>query len=274
MTHVTRTGSAKETGQDKLGRVVWITGASSGIGKAVAEKLAARGLKVAVSARSEAPLNALAATYPTITAYPLDVTDADGVKGVIDTIERDIGPIDLAIFCAAVWKVLDVEELDVEAVQTGMSVNFNGTVATLIPLLHRMMARESGHVGVVASVAGYRGLPRAAAYGPTKAALINLVETLSPDLARHNVDISIINPGFVDTPMTQDNDFPMPFIVQVEDAADRIIAGLEKRAFEVAFPWQLVTILKVLSVIPNRLFLYLMRRFVARAPSERGNPDG
>jgi NAD(P)-dependent dehydrogenase (short-subunit alcohol dehydrogenase family) len=265
------TSEASETAA-RSGRtrpVAWITGASSGIGKAVAQRLAANGYDVAVSARSEDKLEAIAAATPNIIAVPLDITDADAIEDAIETIERRLGPIDLAMFCAATWKVLDVEELDAEAIQRGMSVNFNGTVGTLVPIAKRMMARRKGRIAIVASVAGYRGLPRSSAYGPTKAALINLAECLQPDLARHNVDVTIINPGFVDTPMTADNDFPMPFLMKVDEAASSIVAGLSRGKYEIAFPWQLVGILKFFQMLPNTWFLWLMRRYVAKSPKER-----
>ncbi len=256
------------THEIKSGNVAWVTGASSGIGRAVAERLAARGMKVAISARSGDELAAIAATSDQITAFPLDITDNDAIARTIDDIEDRLGPIDLGLFCAATWSVQDVETLEVEAVQKGMTVNFNGTAGTLVPLAHRMMRRGSGRLGIVASVAGYRGLPRSAAYAPTKAALINLAECLQPDLVRHGVAVSIINPGFVKTPMTDNNDFPMPFLMEVDAAADAIVKGLERGHYEIAFPWQMVGILKTMRLLPNRLFLWLMRRTVAKPPAK------
>ena len=250
--------------------VAWVTGASSGIGRETALRLARRGTKVAVSARSEDALRELAGEAANITAYPLDITDDGAVEETIAAIERDLGPIDLGLFCAATWSVMDVEDLAVAPIARGMEVNFTGTVKTLVPLAHRMMARRSGRLAIVSSIAGYRGLPRSAAYGPTKAALQNLAECLQPDLARHGVAVSLINPGFVDTPMTRTNDFKMPFLMSVEDAADRLVAGLEAGRFEIAFPWQLVWQLKLLSILPSSLFLWLMRKRVARAPSRAG----
>lgn len=250
--------------------VAWITGASSGIGKAVAERLEANGYAVAISARSADKLSEIAGRAQHMLAVPLDITDNAAVDAVVARIETELGPIDLAVFCAATWQVMDVEDLNAAVIQRGMSVNFNGTIATLVPVAKRMMARRSGKLAIVASVAGYRGLPRSAAYAPTKAALISLAETLQPDLARHNVSVTIINPGFVDTPMTKGNDFPMPFLMTVDDAASTIVAGLARDRYEIAFPWQLVTILKTLRLMPNWLFLWLMRRNVARPPKASG----
>ncbi|MEL6623054.1 MAG: SDR family NAD(P)-dependent oxidoreductase [Pseudomonadota bacterium] len=260
-------------GSEKLGRVAWVIGASSGIGRNVAERLAQEGMAVAASARSEDALAELANTSDRLHSYPLDVTDEEAIAETLDAIEREIGPIDLAVFCAATWSVMDVEELEVAPIQKGMAVNFNGTVAALVPLAHRMMKRKNGRLAIVASVAGYRGLPRSVAYGPTKAALINLAESLQPDLARHNVDVSIINPGFVDTPMTKNNDFPMPFLQTVEEAGEKIVDGLKRGRYEIAFPWQLVTILKLLRRAPNSLFLWMMRKFVARSPEARAKDE-
>ncbi len=254
--------------------VAWVTGASSGIGLESAKRIAAGGTKVAISARSADKLREIAGAHENIYAYPLDISDTQACADTVAKIEQELGPIDLALFCAATWKVLDVEELEVEPIQTGMSVNFNGTIATLVPVAHRMMARKSGRLAIVASVAGYRGLPRSSAYGPTKAALINLAESLQPDLARHNVDVSIVNPGFVDTPMTETNDFPMPFLMEVNDAADKLVAGLRRGDFEITFPWQLVRILKTLSILPSSLFLWIMRTRVARAPKDKTDAQG
>lgn len=260
------TDGAATTASSSSRPVAWVTGASSGIGKAVAERLAANGYAVAISARSADKLEAIATGHSHMIAAPLDITDNQAIERVIADVEERLGPIELALFCAATWSVMDVEELDVEKIQTGMDVNFNGTVATLVPVAKRMMARRRGRLAIVSSVAGYRGLPRSAAYGPTKAALINLAECLQPDLARHNVDVTIINPGFVDTPMTAKNDFPMPFLMQVDAAASSIVAGLNRGKYEIAFPWQLVSILKFFQLLPHTWFLWFMRRYVAKAP--------
>jgi len=245
-------------------KVVWITGASTGIGRAVAVKLARSGCTVAVSARSADQLQSLADEHETIHAYPLDVTNAEEAAGLIDRIEADLGPIDLGLFCAGTWDIVDIEDLAVAPIEKGIRVNYVGTVNCFVPLAQKMMSRKRGHLAPVASVAGYRGLPRASAYGPTKAARNSFCQSIKPALDRFNVVTSIVNPGFVDTPMTAKNDFPMPFLMQADEAADRIIAGLKKEKYEVAFPWQLVTILKTISILPNWLFFWIMRAVVMR----------
>lgn len=241
-------------------RVVWITGASTGIGRAVAIKLAARGIKVAASARSAEALSALAAEHPNIKAYPLDVGDRAAQAATIAAIEQDLGAIDLAILSAGLWHPGSSDELDVAKVEQALLINYTSAIYTIDALLPRMRARARGHIAFVASVAGYIGLPRAIAYAPTKAALISLAECLKTDAARFGIDISVINPGFVETPMTAGNTFPMPFLVKVDDAADRIIAGLERKRFEIAFPWQLVTILKLARRLPYPAFFWLINR--------------
>jgi short-subunit dehydrogenase len=241
-------------------RVVWITGASTGIGRAVAIKLAARGILVAASARSAAMLAELASAHPNIRAYPLDVGDRAAQAAVISSIERDLGPIDLAILSAGVWHPGSSDELDVAKVEQALLINYTSAIYTLDALLPLMRTRARGHVAFVASVAGYIGLPRAIAYAPTKAALISLAECLKTDAARFGIDISVINPGFVETPMTAENTFPMPFLVKVDDAADIIIKGLERKKFEIAFPWQLVTLLKLARRAPYPLFFWIINR--------------
>jgi short-subunit dehydrogenase len=231
-------------------KVVWITGASTGIGREIALSLAASGAKVACSARSGDKLAELEAASPNIKAYPLDVTDLAASQATAASIVNDIGPIDLAILNAGVWLPMDAEHYDAETVTKGMSVNFTGVTNALSPLIPAMIARKSGHIAIVSSVAGYRGLPVAIAYAPTKAALISLAETLYPDLMDHNVKVTVINPGFVDTRMTKVNEFPMPFMIGVEDAADRIVKGLMKAPFEIVFPFRMKLLSKFTRLLP------------------------
>ena len=241
---------------------VWITGASSGIGREVAVLLAHRGVKVAISARTGDALAEIAKSSSLLMPVPLDVTDRAASAVAIDTIERAHGPLDLAILNAGVWHPMGASGFDAAKSAASMAVNYLGIANALERLIPLMTARGRGHIALVASVAGYRGLPRAAAYAPSKAAVISLAETLAPDLGRKGVKISLINPGFVDTPMTAANRFPMPFLMKSEDAADAIVRGLERGKFEIAFPWQLVALLKIARVLPYPAYFWFARNFL------------
>lgn len=175
-------------------------------------------------------------------------------------IRSAIGAPDLVVLNAAIWDPMSANDYSAARAIKSMQVNYGGVCNTLEIILPDMKERRSGHVAIVASVAGYRGLTKALAYAPTKAALINLSEALNFELHPWDIAVSVINPGFVDTPMTARNDFPMPFIVTSEFAAERIVEGLKRRKFEIAFPWQLVTILKIARIMPYRLFFPLLRR--------------
>ncbi len=240
--------------------VAWITGASTGIGREIAIRLAAEGVRVAVSARSAEKLDELARTHANIWAFPLDVTVRADVHAVYRRIVEGCGPIDLAILNAGVWHPMAASQFDAERVAQSMSVNYLGIVNALEPLIPSMMSARRGQLALVASVAGYRGLPKAAAYAPSKAAVISLAEVLRLELQRHGIVVSLVNPGFVDTPMTTVNEFPMPYIIKPDDAAARIVRGLARGKFEIAFPWQLVAMLKLLRLMPNALYLRIAGR--------------
>jgi len=242
-------------------KTVWITGGSTGIGRAAAIQLAAAGVKVAVSARSAEKLQDIGAG---ITAFPLDVSDAAAAMACVARIESQLGDIDLAILGAGTYAPIDIANLD--PVQFGhmVSTNYLGVVNCLAALAPGMLARRAGHISWIASVAGYTGLPKAAGYGPTKAALINLAESLRPEMARAGVAVSVINPGFVRTPMTARNDFEMPFLMTPEDAARRTLAGLKKGQFEIAYPRRFALMLKALRLLPYPLYFRLIDRMVLK----------
>ncbi len=250
-------------------RIVWITGASSGIGKALVELYAARGDVVAASARSADALEALSAASPNVYAYPLDISEAEAVPDVAARIAAERGAIDLAILNAGVWSQMGVDEFDTAKIRQGMEVNFGGTINCVGAVIGAMMQRRAGHIVIVASVAGYVGLPQSLAYGPTKAALISFAETLKPDLDRYGVAVSVVNPGFVETPMTSVNDFEMPFIMSAEDAARRIAKGIDQGRFEIAFPWQMVSSLKALRKLPYGLFFRISRNMIEKREQQR-----
>ncbi len=240
---------------------VWVTGASTGIGRSIALQLAEAGVRVAASARTAGKLAALG---PGIHGFPLDVSDSVAVASGVAQIEMELGPIDLAILGAGTYSPVDATALDPAVFSHAMTTNYLGTVNCLAALLPRMMARGSGHVSWIASVAGYVGLPKAAAYGPTKAALINLGESLAPELRRAGIKVSVINPGFVDTPLTKQNDFPMPFLMTADDAARRTISGLSAGRFEIAYPRRFAAILKLARLLPYPLFFKLIDKAVLK----------
>jgi NAD(P)-dependent dehydrogenase (short-subunit alcohol dehydrogenase family) len=242
-------------------KVVWITGASTGIGREMALQLAARGVTVAASARSGEKLASLGAN---IKPYPLDVTDRTAVLAAIKSIEQDLGAIDLAVLAAGTYTPVDVENFSPAIFEMAMATNYLGVVNALAGLLPRMTTRRTGHVAWIASVAGYVGLPKAAAYGPSKAALINLAESLKPDLDVRGITVSVINPGFVETPLTAQNDFSMPFLMQAPEAARLSIEGLLNRRFEIAYPLRFVIIMKLARLIPYVIFFRLIRSMVIK----------
>jgi len=245
---------------------VWITGASQGIGRALALELAGRGARVAVSARGTGALAELALQSQALTPEPLDVTDAAAVAAAVTRIEAAQGPLDLAVLNAGIYQPLPGGLAAPEVFAEHMAVNYQGVVNGLCAVLPRMRERGRGQVAIVASVAGYRGLPQAAAYGPTKAALINLAETLRLELRGSGVDLRLVNPGFVATRLTAQNRFTMPSLLTPEDAARRILAGLAGRRFEIAFPLGFVTWMRLLRLLPYRLYFPLIARLT-------GGPD-
>ena len=241
-------------------RIAWITGASTGIGRALALRLVRDGWTIAASARASDALTGLAAGSEAIRAYPLDVTDAAATARVAAEIERELGPIDLAVANAGTDARTPATGFDPAVVRRVIEVNLLGSANTLAAVMPETIRRRSGHIAVVASVAGYRGLPRAAAYSASKAGLIALAEGLKFDLDRAGVKIQVVNPGFVRTPLTDRNDFAMPFLMDADEAAERIVKGLAGSAFEIAFPRRFAWILKLLGCLPDRLYFRLVAK--------------
>lgn len=244
----------------------WITGASSGIGKALALRLAADGWTVYATARTAAALDAMAAqSGGRIVSAPGDVTDSEAMAAIVARIDAAEG-LALAVLNAGVYIPMTAHEFNVEDARKHFDVNLNGVVNGLAPVMTSMMARQTGCVALVSSVAGYRGLWKAAAYGATKAALINMAEALAFDLHPAGVRISLICPGFVETDATAVNDFDMPFLMQTAEAAERIVAGLKRPAFEIAFPRRFSYMLKSLRILPARLYFWLGRKAFGFGP--------
>lgn len=242
--------------------LVWITGASTGMGRELALIMAEQNMRCAVTARSVDKLNSLAQSSQLIDAFPSDVTDAEGLAETVDQIEASLGAVDIAVLNAGIWHEMGALDYDAAACEKVMRVNYLGVVYAIDALLPRMIERGRGHLVIVASVAGYCGLPRTVSYGPSKAALINHAEALMTALDGTGVRVSIVCPGFVDTPMTKENDFSMPYLVPVEEAASKIAAGIASGRFETAFPWQMVLMLKAARRAAYPLFFWIMRNFV------------
>jgi short-subunit dehydrogenase len=247
------------------GKLAWITGASSGIGRAVALRLAGEGYRVAVSARSGDKLQELAAAHPgRVFAFPLDITDREAALATAEAIRAAHGPIDLAIFSAGTYKRDSVRHFDSRDLATTMNLNVIGTGHTLEAVIPDMVARRQGEIAVIASVAGLVGLPGGGFYGATKAALNNLCQALYPELGREGVRLRVINPGFVDTPLTKKNDFPMPFLVSSDEAADAIVSGLKTSRYEIIFPWKMAVSIKLLAALPKSLLFRITRRMLRK----------
>ena len=254
------------TANVKVPGCAWITGASSGLGRALARRMAADGWSVAASARSAEELTELAKSAEILTgkvhAYPLDITEPAAVSRAVATIEQDLGPIDQAVLNAGTHRPVRADGLAAADFKSLTDLNLMGTVYCLEALLPGMIARRSGRIAVVASVAGYRGLPTSAAYGMTKAGLINMAEALKPELDGYGVCLQLVNPGFVRTPLTDKNPFPMPFLMEVEDAAAALYRGLCSNRFEIVFPRRFAYLLKVLRCLPAPLAFAVTRRLV------------
>lgn len=246
----------------------WITGAGTGIGRALALALAARGMTVAASARTEADLASLSAEAAAgpgrIVPIRLDVTDEAAVQAAVDRIEAEAGPIALAILNAGTHSEVSAQKFDTVEFTRVIDTNLMGAVYCLGALLPVMRERGSGRIAVVSSVAGYRGLPTSGAYSASKAALIALTEALKPELEGEGVEMTLINPGFVDTPLTRRNTFPMPFMIDTDEAVRSIIKGLERDRFEIVFPWQMSILMKLLGILPYAPFFAITRRMVRR----------
>jgi len=244
---------------DWAGRRVWVLGASTGIGRALAQALHARGAQVIVSARGQAALQAFVDAHPGAQARALDATDAEAVARVATELAAD-GGIDCAVYCAGHYRAHRATAFDLQDMLQHERVNYTGALHMLAAVLPGMLTRGSGHISLVSSVAGFRGLPNGLAYGPTKAALINLAETLYIDLSDQGIGVSLINPGFVETPLTAQNEFEMPALISPEQAADAILTGWRKGRFEIHFPLRFTLSVKLLAMLPFRLYQAAVRR--------------
>ena len=240
---------------------IWITGASSGIGKSLALRFANEGWQVAASARRENLLNEISRSNKNIFSFPLDVTDSEKCKDVFNKIREKFNEIDISVFCTGIHDPSSEKKFDLESIRKIMNVNFFGTINSVNAVYDYYREKKSGHISIVSSVAGYRGLPAGGAYCASKAALTNYAESLYFDMKRFNVRVSVVSPGFIKTPMTDQNDFTMPMIKSAEFAAEEMFKGLTKsNSFEIHFPKQFTYLMKILKIMPNWLYLKIVKK--------------
>jgi len=250
---------------DWHGLRVWLVGASSGIGAATASALHARGAQVLVSARKAESLQAFAAAHPgqngnDAQAWPLDVTDAGAVAGTAQAILSQ-GPLDMVLYCAGHYNEMRATDMDLHDLRQHLAINYTGALNVLHAVLPAMTERGSGHVSLISSVAGFRGLPKSLAYGPTKAALTNLAETLYLDLQPLGLGVSVVHPGFVQTPLTAQNQFTMPALITPDQAALAMIEGWRRGEFDIHYPKRFTRWMKLLRLLPYRAYFPAVRRF-------------
>ncbi|WP_153111815.1 SDR family NAD(P)-dependent oxidoreductase [Propionivibrio limicola] len=241
---------------DWQGRRVWLVGASSGIGAALAQELARRGARLALSARSLDKLQALGIDHALM--LPCDATNAASLGGARQALLAAWGGVDLVVYLAGDYVPMRAQDFDLARAEQVIAVNFNGAMrlaAAVLPDLH-----AGGGIAFVASVAGYRGLPKALCYGPGKAALIHFAECLHLDLEPQGIGVWVINPGFVQTRLTAQNDFAMPALLTPAQAAVAVVDGFRTGCFEIHFPKRFTRVLKFLSLLPYRLYFPLIRR--------------
>ena len=238
-----------------INKVIWITGASSGIGRALAIKFAKQGWQVAISARRENLLKELSQNYSNIHSFPLDVTDSEMCKIVFQQITEKFNNIEICVFGTGIHDPKSEKKFNLEKIKEIMSVNYFGTINSINSIYRYFKEKKNGQISIISSVAGYRGLPAAGAYCASKSALSSFTESLYFDMRRFNVKVSLINPGFIKTPMTDQNDFPMPLIKSVEFAANQIFVGLTKKnSFEIHFPKSFTYLMKLIQLLPNWMY--------------------
>mgnify|MGYP001313166891 FL=1 len=242
-------------------KVIWITGASSGIGRSLAIKFANEGWQVAASARRENLLKELNDEKPNIHPFPLDVTNHEKCITVFNEVIKKLNNIEICVFCTGIHDPKSEKSLNLEKIKKIMEVNYFGTINSINSVYNYFKEKKSGHISMVSSVAGYRGLPAGGAYCASKSALTTYAESLYFDMKRFNVRVSVVHPGFIKTPMTDQNDFPMPMIKTSEFAANEMFKGLTKsNSFEIHFPKSFTFVMKILKIMPNWLYLKLVKK--------------
>lgn len=245
--------------------IAWVTGASSGIGRFVALELARRGWTVVATARRAEDLASLAAEAPQGRIVPVagDVCDRTGIAALVARTEEQHGPVARAFLNAGISGGRR-DAFDADAVTRTFEVNVGGVVNCLAPVIAAMAARGQGQIAITASVAGYGGLPNSPGYGPSKAALINMAESLRLTWARRGLLVQVVNPGYVKTPLTDGNKAPMPFLVPVEEAARIICDGMDATGFEIAFPRRMTWLLKAINLLPYAVYFPMIAKVAGR----------
>ena len=242
-------------------KVIWITGASSGIGKALALKFAENDWIVAASARRENLLKELQNINHNIYPYPLDVTDIEECKLTAKNIINKLNGIDICVFGTGMHDPKSEKKFNIEKIREIMEVNYFGTINSINSIYDYFSEKKTGQISIISSVAGYRGLPAAGAYCASKSALTSFAESLHFEMKRKNIRISLVSPGFIKTPMTDKNEFPMPMIKSPEFAAEQIYNGLIKsNSFEIHFPKLFTYIMKFLKILPNSIYFKLVEK--------------
>jgi short-subunit dehydrogenase len=239
---------------------VWVIGASTGIGAATAKMLLAAGARVALSARKAELLGEVAGGSPRAVVEALDYTDSTQVSAAWERLRSRWGGIDLVLIVAGTHAEIRAWELTEANAMALLKTNLHGVISTCAVVLPALLAQRRGAIGIVGSVAGYRGLPKALIYGASKAAVINFTETLYLDLHPKGLGVYLINPGFVKTPLTDHNDFKMPALITAEEAATDIVKGLRAGKFEIHFPRRFTNTLKLLRILPYRWYFALIHK--------------
>lgn len=246
---------------------IWIVGASSGIGLALAHEYHQRGAKVIVSARNAQALNTFASKCKNSIALPMDISNIDAIQSALNKLQEQNHIPDRIIIMAASYQPGNICDLEIDNISLTVNINLTGIILLVRLILPLFIQRNKGQIAICASVAGYIGLPSGQPYSCTKAALINFTECLRTEVSDTGLDIKLINPGFVKTRLTDKNTFPMPFMISAPTAARAIANGLNKRRFEVHFPKRLTLIMKVFGILPYWILLPLLAKF---KPQEKG----
>lgn len=245
---------------DWAGKRAWVIGASTGIGRETARLLSTKGARVAFSARSADKLADAAAGCAQSRVLPVDITDPTALVEAAAILQREWGGLDLVLIVAGTHDEMRAQDFDLERANALLAVNLHGVLNCVSATLPGLLAQGSGHIAIVASIAGVRGLPKALIYGASKAALINFCEALYIDCKPSHVNVHLISPGFVATPLTASNDFKMPGLISAQDAALQLVRGLERGEFDIHFPKRFTRWVKLMRLLPYRWYFAAVHR--------------